>query len=82
VSVFRYRFAWRLSLKKEAASNRQKSVPFVIARNEVTKQSMDQSMFLDCFASLAMTEYGVYRQSVAAFPKKEAAFCFASIFSA
>jgi hypothetical protein len=37
-------------------SGRQKSVPSVIVRNEVTKQSIDQSMFLDCFASLAMTE--------------------------
>jgi hypothetical protein len=29
----------------------------------VTKQSIDKSIFLDYFASLAMTEYGVYRQA-------------------
>jgi hypothetical protein len=53
-----------VAVAKNRANNAdcQKSVPSVIARNEVTKQSMGQSMFLDCFASLAMTEYGLYRQ--------------------
>jgi hypothetical protein len=40
----------------------------VIARSEATKQSIVRVLsavnsFVDCFASLAMTEYGIYRQS-------------------